>query len=183
MAGIDVVALDGPRKPPPGFVRFVARGEAPPTGSARSRLCEREHTRRVCPIFYSSPVATAGVQRWMKRSWGLFQASGQRAIEIYPMGGFVASLNGVTQRKPHGLPGKATRAGREARVRILEQLLGPQVRPFVDRAQGNEKAHDRVDALMAAITAVAYTAGLAAELGDDEEGTIVVPDLTRALLR
>ncbi len=183
MKEVELVALDGPRRPPTGFRRFVKRGEAPPEGAARSRACEREHTRRICPIFYSSPVATAGVQRWMMRSWKLFEASEQSAIEIYPMGGFVAALNGVEKRKPHGLANKKTRAGREARLHILEQLIGAQVWAFAERVQGNEKAHDRVDALMAAVTAAAHGAGRSVELGIAEEGTIVVQNLSRALPR
>ncbi|MEL6544058.1 MAG: DUF429 domain-containing protein [Myxococcota bacterium] len=177
----EVVALDGPRRPPRGFVDFVAKGESPPTDCARSRSCEREHTRRVCPIFYSSPVATLGMQRWMRRSWKLFSASDQKPLEIYPMGGFVSTLNGVQERKPHELPSKSSRAGRKARLSILKQLLGPDVEPFAERQQGGEKAHDRVDAIMAAATAAAYSAQRYVSMGDDTDGRIVVPDLNRVL--
>ncbi|MEM6732048.1 MAG: DUF429 domain-containing protein [Myxococcota bacterium] len=176
---LDVVALDGPRRPPAGFVGFVARGETPPEGAARSRACEREHVRRICPIFYSSPVASAGVQRWMKRSWALFEALEHRPIEIYPMGGFVASLNGVSKRAPHGLPSKGSRAGHAARIAIVEQVLDSDVSKFIGAPQGNEKAHDRADAIMAAITAAAHRLGQTVSLGELNDGMIVVPDLRR----
>lgn len=172
----DLVALDGPRCPPQGFVRFVAKGETPPTQSARSRPCERLLSQNVCPIFYSSPVATSGVQRWMRRSWMLFEALNQEAIEVYPMGGFVSLLNGTDKRKPHGLAIKSSNEGCEQRIVILE-ALGLSVRSWLGQRQGSEKLHDRVDALMGAVAAACHVANNSVELGDESFGTIVLPGI------
>ncbi|MEM6532219.1 MAG: DUF429 domain-containing protein [Myxococcota bacterium] len=178
----DVVALDGPRRPPKGFERFMERGETPPEGVARSRACEREHTRRVCPIFYSSPVATRGVQQWMARSWKLFEEMDHDPIEIYPMGAFVALLNGTEKRKPHHLPPKGSRAGQKRRVEILKSL-GLSVGAFATTPQGTEKAHDRIDAAVGAVVAACYAIGRAVELGDAADGTVVLPGISLPALR
>lgn len=174
---VDLVALDGPRFPPRGFEGFVAKGEAPPGGASRSRSCEREHMRRICPIFFSSPVATAGVQAWMARSWRLFAALDQRPIEIYPMGAFVSMRNGVDIRRPHGLAAKTSRRGQTERLQILRALLGAQTERFADSGQGSEKRHDRLDATMGAVVAACHLMGLTVELGEPTDGTIVVPSL------
>lgn len=173
----DRIALDGPRRPPQNFRRFVARGETPPADTARSRPCEREHLRRVGPIFFSTPVATLGMQRWMTRAWGLFAALDHAPLEIFPSGAFVAVLNGIVQRRPHGLPAKTTAAGRAARIAILTRLLDADVAAFVDHSQGNEKSHDRIDAAMGAVVAACQMLGCAAALGDDADGFLVVPDV------
>ncbi|MEO1174184.1 MAG: DUF429 domain-containing protein [Myxococcota bacterium] len=177
LSAFDVVALDGPRRPPAGFERFMERGEIPPDTVARSRPCEREHTRKVCPIFYSSPVATRGMQHWMARSWKLFEAMDHQPIEIYPMGAFVALLNGTEKRRAHGLPPKGSRAGRRRRLEILEHL-GIDAHEFAATAQGTEKAHDRIDAVVGAVTAACYAADAAVELGEPEDGTVVLPGIT-----
>lgn len=180
---VDLVALDGPRFPPRGFEGFVVKGEAPPGGASRSRSCEREHMRRICPIFFSSPVATAGVQAWMARSWRLFAALDQRPIEIYPMGAFVSMRNGVNIRRPHGFALKTSRQGQAERLEILRALLGAQAERFVDSRQGTEKRHDRLDAAMGAVVAACHLMGLTVELGETADGTIVVPSLEPQGLR
>jgi predicted nuclease with RNAse H fold len=93
------------------------------------------------------------------------EALGLRVIEVYPYAT-------KCQLFGKGMPKKTTPDG----VRWLRDRLAPLV-PGLD-AVARTLTHDELDAIVAAYTAVLYASDGAVALGNEVEGTIVVPHKT-----
>lgn len=175
----DCVALDGPRRAPNGWIGFVGRGEAAPSGP-RSRAAERAVHAKIGSIFFFSPRARDGVKQWLERSTRLFarleMRMADRLIEVFPHASLVALVNGTDERQPNPLRPKDTNGGCADREAVLASLLGSFSADGLE--QGNAAVHDVVDAAAAAATALCHVFGKTVSLGSASDGgVIVVPSM------
>lgn len=127
----------------------------------KGRIAERELARRGIGCFFTTKKAFA--KTWIRRSLNLFRILRERGfpvLEVYPYG---------TKRRlfPEGLPKKATLRGRIA----LQEGLSSLDLKLPERLL----SHHELDALLGAYTCYLYTQGLTEDIGEEEEGKIVIP--------
>jgi predicted nuclease with RNAse H fold len=146
---VDVVAVDAPLGLPKGRKSLEERSPY------HLRRCDRELLERGIKFF---PVTLGSMRRLTERGMKLkerLEGEGFKVIEVYPGG--AQDVLGIPRKK----------AGREA---LLEGLRGLGL----EGPSGEASSHE-LDAATAALTAALYLAGLHEELGDPDEGVIVMP--------
>lgn len=161
------VGLDGICKLPEGLHRCCVDPQGPPclcqqTAPRPGRTAEWALSSLGIGCFYTTKRAFA--KTWITRSLRLsdqLTAAGFSVLEIYPYA--------VKRRLfgPH-LPKKTTRQGRQMLYAAI-QGLGITLDP------GRSYSHDELDALLVAYTAYLHAQGKTIELGQDIDGSIVLP--------
>jgi Protein of unknown function (DUF429) len=190
---IHVVAVHGDRDAPPSVrdvrtfeaadvdgVVALARGAAAIGIDAPSQLSTANHRDddSISPKFrvarcgeialgqeariwvpWVTPWVATKVPSWMQvgfASWSALRAADHEPLEVYPAGVFRVLAGSVPPRK-------TTRAGHDARVRLLAR--------YVELPATTETwSHDTIDALAAALVAHQQAVGLARELRHDGPG-------------
>jgi predicted nuclease with RNAse H fold len=142
--------------------------DAPPCWGrpGAARACERALTARGISIFRTPDAARGEANRfydWMRTGFAMFAgAAPYPALETFPHATAVAVMG---TRPERGLL-RDPAAKRAWRRRALETAM-------VDHSE--LRTIDEIDAALCALTGRAYLVGTAVELGDREEGVIVVP--------
>jgi predicted nuclease with RNAse H fold len=138
------------------------------------RVCDYELSRRGLPL-YLVPYRYPDCPGWMRagfavydalletRQWSLFEGDtrGSRLAEVYPFAAFTVLLGQIP-------PKKNTQAGRQARVDVLARHLAPGT--GLDNV-----SHHELDAMAAAVTALALRQGWATWVGNPREALMVLP--------
>lgn len=165
-----LVAIDAPLSLPRGLCCLEESCPCRALAADGLKLAEGELLRRGIPLF---PTTKRGIVKGLAyRGISLaraLRAAGFAVVEVYPYANKVRLLGG----RP---PGKGTNMGRQQLRRALEPFI-----PGLAACPG-PLDHDRLDALVAALTACLHAQGPCEALGDPEEGLIFVP-LDRMLLR
>ncbi|MDP2948224.1 MAG: DUF429 domain-containing protein [Chloroflexota bacterium] len=160
-----LAAIDAPLFYPKGWHCLewpCPQGICPPPEGAL-RAAERELYRQGISLYATTKKSF--IKPMIYRAIGLracLEAMSIKVIEIYPYASKVQLFG-----KP--VPKKATAAGCQWLRERLEGLV-----PGLREREGR-LSHDELDAVVAAYTAYLYGRGLAEEVGDAEEGVIVVP--------
>jgi predicted nuclease with RNAse H fold len=177
--GGGILAVDAPLRTAEGLLLDpeyrAGVSPVPPAGRYLNyRECDYQLIRRKLPL-YQVPFRYADCPGWMRAGfavydallatgrWSVFDgtAVGSRLAEVYPFAVFAVLLG-------HIPPAKQTPEGRSARIAALEARLagGPDLR---------DRSHHELDALAAAVTALALRNGEAKWVGNPREGLIVLP--------
>ncbi len=161
------VGLDAPCSLPLGLKPCCLKEH--PTCGCRSihpwkgRTCERDLVRAGFRVFY--PSRNAFAKGWLRRGLRLKKSlgvAGLRVLEIYP--------NASKRRLFGQLPPKATQQGRQT----LQRLLGQLIQDIPGRLE-RLFSHHELDAILGAYTVFLHHHGLTEEVGDPEEGVVIVP--------
>jgi len=158
-----IVAMDAPLSLPPGR-KLTANGGFPPDNKVHLRSCDEELRRRGIRFF---PVTLGPMRSLTIRGIALkerLEASGYRAIEIYPGG--AQDVWGIA-RKQQGL--SLLRGG-------LRRKLG------VKGLSAKMSDHE-LDAVSGAIVGRLFLEGRAEVYGDFERGAIVMPAMNQRVSR
>ncbi len=147
---LDVLGRASPR-----VVAIDAPLSFPPAGRGLRR-CDAEVRRLGVPILPPAMGPMRLLSERGSRIAGLLRERGMRVIEVYPRG--VQRMLGLIGRGERPTEGVARR---------IASLLGVKVSGGLDV--------DEVDALTCVLVAFLHDAGRTDELGDPEEGTIVMP--------
>ncbi len=160
------IGLDGPCGIPRGldlccFDPRINDCACRESSGQKGRIAERELARRGIGCFFTTKKAFA--KAWIRRSLNLFRILKERGfpvLEVYPYG---------TKRRlfPGGLPKKATLRGRIALQEGLSSL-------DIELPEGR-LSHNELDALIGAYTCYLYSQGLTEEIGEEEDGKILIP--------
>ncbi len=164
----DLELLDVLERVSPRFVAIDAPLTLPSTGKGLRR-CDAEVRRMGISILPPAMGPMRMLSERGARVAGLLREKGMRVIEVYPRG----------VQRTLGLIGRGERPSSVVAQRIAS-LLGVRV--------AEELSVDEIDALTCALVAFLHDVNKAVELGDPEEGTIVMPspealDELRRLLR
>ncbi|MBI3326536.1 MAG: DUF429 domain-containing protein [Nitrospinae bacterium] len=161
------LGLDGICKLPDGLHPCCVTPQGPPclcqqTAPRPGRTAEWALSSLGIGCYYTSKRAFA--KSWITRSLHLFTlltAAGFTVLEIYPY----ASKRRLFGRQ---LPNKATRVGR--------QLLSAHIQGLgITLEHGRAYTHDELDAVLVAYTAYLHAQGRTIEVGEDIDGTVVIP--------
>ena len=157
------VAIDAPISLPRGLCCLDESCDCAPVSGDGLKAAERELFRRGVGLYATTKrsMIKAMVYRAMELRRSL-ERVGFSVVEIYPYASKVQLFG-----KP--VPKKTTAAGRQWLRERLEGLV-----PGLGEREGR-LSHDELDAVVAAYTAYLHGRGLAEEVGDPEEGMIVVP--------
>ncbi len=139
----------------PRFVAIDAPLTLPSTGRGLRR-CDAEVRRTGVPILPPAMGPMRMLSERGARVAGLLRERGMRVIEVYPRG----------VQRTLGLIGRGERPSSVVAQRIAS-LLGVGV--------AEELSVDEIDALTCALVAFLHDVNKTVELGDPEEGTIVMP--------
>jgi predicted nuclease with RNAse H fold len=164
----DVELLELLARASPRFVAIDAPLTLPSTGRGLRR-CDAEVSRMGVPILPPAMGPMRMLSERGARVAGLLRERGVRVIEVYPRG----------VQRTLGLIGRGERPSSVVAQRIAS-LLGVRV--------AEELSVDEIDALTCALVAFLHDVNKTVELGDPEEGTIVMPSAeamreVRGLLR
>lgn len=161
------VGLDGICKLPDGLHLCCVIPQGPPcvcqqTAPRPGRTAEWALSSLGIGCFYTTKRAFA--KSWITRSLRLYErlmAAGFTVLEIYPY---------AAKRRLFGrhLPNKATRAGRHMLYTHIQGL-------GIKLEHGRLYTHDELDATLVAYTAYLHAQGRTIELGEDIDGTVVIP--------
>jgi predicted nuclease with RNAse H fold len=151
----DVELLEVLARASPRLVAIDAPLTLPSTGKGL-RLCDAEVRRMGVPILPPAMGPMRMLSERGARFAGLLRERGMRVIEVYPRGA----------QRTLGLIGRGERPSSVVAQRIAS-LLGVRV------AEG--LGVDEIDALTCALVAFLHDVNKTVELGDPEEGTIVMP--------
>jgi predicted nuclease with RNAse H fold len=159
----EVVAIDAPLSLPAGLDCLEETCPCRQTLPHKGRACEQALARLGIGCYFTTKrsLIKTMVYRGIALQVELVRR-GLTVIEVYPF---------ATRRRLFGrLPGKATRAGREALWARLRPLLasGPALPEALP-------SHDVLDALLAAYTGLLYAHHQAEALGDPTEGLLWLP--------
>ena len=147
---LEVLARASPR-----LVAIDAPLTLPSTGKGL-RLCDAEVRRMGVPILPPAMGPMRMLSERGARVAGLLRGKGTKVIEVYPRG----------VQRMLGLIGRGERPSSVVAQRIAS-LLGVRV--------AEELSVDEIDALTCALVAFLHDVNKTVELGDPEEGTIVMP--------
>ena len=158
-----VVAIDAPLGLPEGLCCLEASCPCAPARAPGIRESEIAVRSLGYGLYHTTKrtIIRAMVYRGIALRRRL-EARGLRVLEVYPYATKVALFG-----RP--IPKKTTRAG----ARWLRERVETLVPGVV--AIRRDLTHDELDAVIAAYTALLYARGEAAALGNEAEGTIVVP--------
>jgi predicted nuclease with RNAse H fold len=164
----DVELLDVLERASPRLVAIDAPLTLPSTGRDL-RLCDAEVRRMGVPILPPAMGPMMMLSERGARVAGLLRERGMRVIEVYPRG--VQRMLGLIGRGERPSAGVAQRIASLLGVKAAEDL-----------------GVDEIDALTCALVAFLHDTKRTVELGDPEEGTIVMPSAEaleelRSLLR
>lgn len=169
------LGLDGICKLPDGLHPCCVEPQGPPcacqqTAPRPGRTAEWALSSLGIGCFYTTKRAFA--KSWIARSLCLFTqltAAGFTVLEIYPY---------ATKRRLFGrhLPNKATRVGRQMLYTSIQGL-------GITLEEDHFYNHDELDAVLVAYTAYLHAQGGTIELGEEIDGTVVIPRYTGSIIR
>lgn len=158
MADPGVVSIDAPLFLPKGRLSLDQRG--PP----HLRACDRELLRMKIRFF---PISLGPMRMLTERGMrlrGLMEQDGFKVIESYP--GAIQDILGMPRKQ----------AGLEE---LRNALIDFGVRGAIEKKKEKEISGDELDAITCAILGKMYLDGNYQAIGQEEEGFMILPDLSR----
>jgi len=129
----------------------------------KGRACERDLVKAGFRVFY--PSRNIFCKGWLRRGLRLkkkLEEAGFTVLEIYP--------HAARKRLFGSFPPKSTRQGRRSLQNSLRHLINAIPSPT-----NQLLSHHELDAIFGAYTVYLHRRGLTEDMGDPEEGVVVIP--------